>query len=259
VLERPLTPEEYPDSPPTDGNLLRHVPIYGDQIAPFGGPGTIAIDQVPPATAIAVDDASTVHILYTAPPDEYAAYLPEPDLYAPFTVRYASIRAGQWSDPETLSEQPGAYGGLSLTIDESGTVHASFGETRVIDSPASTSRRTAIIRYLQRAVGQSSWLREAVIPDAPVLLASASLGVDRDGDVYVVYCRASEESLQCDALGIALRTSGEWSWEVIDDRCQDMGQMATLAIDDSKGLHVAYRGCDNALAYAYRAGSGQAD
>lgn len=252
VFERPLQQEEYPAE--FAGALLRHVPMYGEEAAPFEGPGTISFEQVPPSTAIAVDAESTVHLLYTAPSDDYTAYVPDPELYAPYTVRYTTVRNGLWSAPETLSEQPGAYAGLSLVTDERGNVHASFGEGAVADPPDNTYRRTAVIRYLRRGIGESSWLRETVSPAAPVLVASASLGVDSSGDVHLAYCRASEESPQCNALGIAHRSSNQWTWDVIDERCMDTGEMATLAVDRSDGLHVAYHGCDNSLAYAYRAG-----
>jgi hypothetical protein len=249
---------EYPDSQPAVA--MMHGVLFGEQPAPtsrihYGR------EEVTPGLALAFDRSGKAHIVYSAPSDELASFpnafragaadVPKRSELAMYTVRYVTWDDDGWSEPETLTSDEGWYHGLSMAIDDEGSVHVAFsGASAFIPSDSEYDLRFAsTITHLERA-GDAAWVREEVISSGSPQLARGSLALSPEGDPHLVYY--SRPSAERGEVTYARKQGGTWTMELIQAGCARNGNKATLALDLAGTPHVAYSGCDGQLVYATR-------
>lgn len=218
--------------------------VFGDSELPDAF-SAYTYETVAAYTALVLDASGTAHILYTAPASE----IPKLSLSVPWVVRYVTVRDGEWSEPETLTEA-GYYAGLSLAIDSDGRTHASFTRSRAISYEPYTAHSE--VEYLSRSVGEANWQRETVDVSDNLSAARESLAVAADGTVFLAYCALDADGRRCNGLHLATLRDAVWSSETIDEGCAELGGLATLALGTGDSVHVAYQGCERELMYAVR-------
>lgn len=214
----------------------------------------LTTEAVTPHLSLAADSAGTVHVLYTAPVDDFTRYPPSGGELVAYTVRYAKVQDGAWSEPELLSPAAGYYEGLSIAVDAEDHVHATFATLGSLDGGESGLLTPAFaITYLRRASGASAWERDAVPERGPVSLARGAFAVSQAGEAHWVYCRLRERQPGlCQGLSHARWTNGTWSNEEIQSGCELLGPSA-LALGPEGSIHVAIVGCQRDLEYARHA------
>jgi hypothetical protein len=194
--------------------------------------------------AAGIDAAGVAHVVYTMPVDQGLKL----SLDAPREVFYTTVRSGEWSAPEMLSTAPGYHGGLSLVIDGD-AVHVVYTTTQLLSFEPTTA--SSEINYVTRPAAHIAWRRETVPSAGHARTARESLAV-ADGLVQLVYCDLSADGLRCNGLNLTMLQGTTWGRESIDQGCEDLGDLATLALGPDGSTHVAYQGCDRRLMYARR-------
>lgn len=209
----------------------------------------VATETVPPQLAMATDSLGALHLLYTAPADDYRAYLPSDDGLLPHTIRHVMLANDEWSELTTLSEAPGSYDGLSIAIDAADTLHVAFAEL-VSYNEEGDGAPSLKLHHWSRSVG-SKWVGEVIPTPARARLSRGSLSLDDSGVLHLVYCLIADSPPLCNAVGYARNVRGTWQSETIQDGCESFGDDAALAATSEQAF-VAYRGCNGELVLAGR-------
>ena len=214
----------------------------------------LTTEAVTPRLSLAADSGGTVHVLYTAPVDDFTEYPPGGDELVPYTVRYAKVQDGMWSEPEALGSGAGYYEGLSIAVDGDDNVHATFATLGTFaDAEVGLITPSFAITYLRRAPGAGPWERDVVPETGPVTLERGSFALSQTGEAHWVYCRLRERRPGlCQGLSYARWTNGAWLNDEIQSGCELLGP-SSLALGPDGSIHVAYVGCERDLEYARHA------
>jgi hypothetical protein len=236
------------DSPDGD-RLVRHGVMYEDVPMPAAST-RVAGERVRPQLAMAMDSSGGVHIVYTAPADDYTLYFPSDSGPVPHTVRYVTVINDQWSAPLLLREFPGNFEGLSIAIDASDTVHVAFSEL-VSYNAVGDGAPSLEVHHLSQIRG-ADWLDEVVPTAGGARLSRGSMALDDDGVLHLAYCATGDAPPRCAGVGYARQHSDAWRFETIQQGCDRLGEEASLAVGAKGNVFVAYRGCDGELSLAGR-------
>jgi parallel beta-helix repeat protein len=178
--------------------------------------------------SIAVDNNDNIHLIVGGA---------NPGGYNCDHAQYLKRTSSGWSSPEEVSSTCWAGSPPAIAVDQNGNVH-------VVYSHAPQYGPHYGLRYRERTA--SGWQSEEVIQTDDQDWSSASIALDSNGDVYVVYylgwCSAST-GVTPGPIKLSKRTSS--GWQPAEDIClaSEYPQInPTIAIDSNNYLHVVWQG-----------------
>lgn len=200
----------------------------------------VAVEQVEPALAMAVDGDGVIDVAYSAPSSD-SRYGPTDSFLVPQVVLSVRYERGEWSLPEELTRAPGIYEGLSAGFDSNATLHVTYSETASVPAPDYDPVPGFKVHHLTR-IGDA-WTREEVVAAGKARLSRGSMALGLHDDVHLAFCLVEAESSACGGVGYAKRAADGWAVEVVDSDCGGLGSDASLALSVDGGVYIAYQGC----------------